>query len=131
MNVAGPLLTGSEAFTGSEAAFTGTWHSQGRGIHREGQGPSSLAQRHSSLINFNHNQRHSSLINFNHNQRQSLAALSAAITHLLEGVDAAGLRLMPRATVGHARRRAVAARHGARRRAGATLDCGEGGGASW
>ena len=119
MNVAGPLLTGSEAFTGSEAAFTGTWHSQGRGIHREGQGPSSLAQRHSSLINFNHN------------QRQSLAALSAAITHLLEGVDAAGLRLMPRATVGHARRRAVAARHGARRRAGATLDCGEVGGASW
>ena len=50
---------------------------------------------------------------------------SVAITHLLEGVDAAGLRLLPRAIVGHAtRRRAVGARHGARRRSGATLHCG-------
>ena len=97
--MARPLFTGT-------VAFTGTW-----------LGPCSDP----ILVAISGNQRSSISVAISGKRQRP----SAAITHLLEGVDAAGLRLLPRAIVGHAtRRRAVGARHGARRRSGATLHCG-------
>ena len=118
--MARPLFTGT-------VAFTGTW-----------LGPCSDP----ILVAISGNQRSSISVAISGKRQRPSAAIthllegqsvaisgnqwqSVAITHLLEGVDATGLRLLPRAIVGHAtRRRAVGARHGARRRSGATLHCG-------